>query len=105
MNLERDLARFAALDAIRIDGAPWYRYAQVCRALRVPERKGARAVDAIHKRRYFEYHKGYRSTVILLLDRAGVEQMVIRYASAPRAALMGALDGAHEARAMRRIAE
>ena len=87
--------RLAAIEPTAIDGKPWWPLRAVCDALRTMDyAAAARLIDAGHKRRVITRAMDWRMKQSrCLIDRAGVERLVIRYCrEAPRAAVMAALD-------------
>lgn len=91
---QSDAARVARIEPLILDGVAWYRFAEVCNALRVPVRTCYGIVAPEHKRRHYIFRKGYRSIVELLIDRKGVEQLVIRFCREPRGEIMDHLSAA-----------
>lgn len=86
-----DAERIARIVPMELDGGCWYALEDVCAALRVQRRKCAGLVTEAHRRRYTQFRRGYRSRRISLIDRAGVEAIVIRWSREPRAAVMARL--------------
>lgn len=86
-----DTERIARLVPIELEGRCWYALEDVCAALRVQRSKCAGLVAEEHRRRYTQFRRGYRSRRIELIDRAGVEALVIRWSQEPRAAVMARL--------------
>lgn len=89
--IETDAARIARIQPLMLDGIAWYRFAEVCRALRVPSRRCYGLVPQAHKRRHYVHRAGYRSIIELLIDRQGVEQLVIKFCRQPRGEVMAKL--------------
>lgn len=86
--------RLAAIEPVELDGTPWWPLRAVCDALRLPDYSAAgRLVDARHKRKLLVCGRDWRmKKAVALIDRAGVERLVIRHVrDAPRAAVMAAL--------------
>ena len=101
---ERAVRRLTDIEPTVLDGAPWWPLRAVCDALRTVDYNGAaRLIDAGHKRRVITQPKDWRMRkCCCLIDRRGVERLVIRYCrEIPRAAVMAALD----ARAKQRAAQ
>lgn len=88
MIAKSETERIAWLEPLRLDGVVWYRFADVCAALHVPASRCYGIVTQEHKRRHFVYHRGYRSVIELLIDRKGVEQLVIKFCREPRGEIM-----------------
>ena len=76
------------------DGRRWWPLRAVCDALRCPNyRAASMLVPAGHKRRWVQHARDWRlKQAICLIDREGVERLVIRYSPVPRWAVMAALD-------------
>ena len=75
------------------DGRAWWGYRAVCDALRVDYRVGSKLIPPEHKRRWVQSPRDWRmKRSLCLLDRKGVEVLVIRYCRSPRWAAMAALD-------------
>ena len=87
--------RLRALTPRLIDGEPWWEWARVLEALHVYDhRRAAHVVRPEHKRKTIIQGRDWRfRTIIQLVDRAGVEALVLRYGGRiSRAELMEAVD-------------
>lgn len=91
MTAKSEAERIAWLEPLALDGIVWYRFADVCNALRVPAARCYGIVTQEHKRKHFVFRMGYRSITELLIDRKGVEALVIRWSREPRAEVMARL--------------
>jgi hypothetical protein len=80
------------------DGRRWWPLRTVCDALRCSNyRTASMLIPAGNKRRWIKHARDWRrKQAICLIDREGVERLVIRYSNAPRWAVMAALDAAGE---------
>ena len=76
------------------DGRRWWPLRAVCDALRCPNyRAASMLVPAGHKRRWVQHARDWRlKQAVCLIDREGVERLVIRYSPVPRWTMMAALD-------------
>ena len=87
------------------DGRGWWSLRAVCDALRCADYRAASAlIPPEHKRRWNDSPRDWkRRKAWCLIDRQGVERLVIRYCyDAPRWAVMAALDaGAMESHELR----
>lgn len=84
------------------DGRGWWSLRAICDALRRSDYQAASAlIPSEHKRRWKDSPRDWkRKKAWCLIDRKGVERLVIRHCrDAPRAAVMAALD----ATAMKRL--
>lgn len=88
MSTQTETERIARLEPLVLDGIAWYRFGDVCNALHVPVSRCYGIVPQEHKRRHFVFRRGYRSIVELLIDRKGVEQLVIKFCREPRGEIM-----------------
>ena len=83
--------RIAHIVPIELEGGCWYALEDVCAALRVQRRKCAGLVAREHRHMYTQFGRCYNSRRIALIDRVGVEALVIRWSQEPRAAVMARL--------------
>ena len=92
MIAKSEIERIARLEPLMLeDGTVWYRFADVCNALRVPNSRCYGIITQEHKRKRFVFRMGYRSITELLIDRKGVEVLVIRWSREPHAEVMARL--------------
>ena len=87
--------RLLRLEPTILDGVPWWPLRAVCNALRIPSPGTAAAlIDPAHKRRVISRPRDWKmKRSVCLIDRQGVERLVIRYGgTTPRRDLLAALD-------------
>lgn len=90
---ENTLSRLERLEPVWIDGKAWWRQADVRRALRVPMNASMSALVPPEHRRTIAAGQWPHRKRVGLVDRAGVEKLILRYGGrTPRAALLAALD-------------
>ena len=93
-----DMRRVAA-SVRRIDGVDWYDGQIVCRALGMEPDKAYPRVQRARKRYIIVSHGRYRQAKHLLIDRRGVEDLVIARGGLCRSRVMDELDAQRSARA------
>lgn len=87
------IERLERLEPVRIDGKAWWRQADVRRALQVPMNANMSALVPPEHRRTIAAGQWPHRKRVGLVDRAGVEKLILRYGGrTPRAALLEALD-------------
>lgn len=87
--------RLSRLKPTILDGVPWWPLRAVCDALRISNPNDAAAlIDPAHKWRLIITPRDWRMRkTVGLIDRQGVERLVIRYGgTTPRRDLLAALD-------------
>ena len=84
--------RRVALSVIRIDGVDWYDGPIVCRALGMAPMKAYSRVQRAHKRWIWLSVGRYQKVKITLVDRSGVEGLVIARGGLCRSRVMAELD-------------
>lgn len=93
------IARLERLEPVWIDGKAWWRQADVRRALQVPMNANMSALVPPEHRRTIAAGQWPHRKRVGLVDRAGVEKLILRYGGrTPRAALLEALDRGRNAR-------
>lgn len=90
--------RLVANTARRIDGADWYEAAAVCRAIGMDARYAYPHVPRAHKRCIWVDRGRYRQARMLLMDRRGIEILVILRGGLCRGRVMDALDALMQGR-------
>jgi hypothetical protein len=87
------IERLERLAPLWIDGKAWWRQADVRWALRVPMNASLSALVPPEHRRTIAAGQWPHHKRVGLIDRAGVEKLILRYGGrTPRAALLAALD-------------
>lgn len=93
------IERLERLEPVWIDGKAWWRQADVRRALQVPMNANMSALVPPEHRRTIAAGQWPHRKRVGLVDRAGVEKLILRYGGrTPRAALLAALDRGRNAR-------
>lgn len=93
-----DMRRVAA-SVRRIDGVDWYDGQIVCRALGMEARKAYPRVQRTRKRKISISYGRYQKVNLVLIDRRGVEGLVIARGGLSRSRVMAELDAQSSARA------
>ena len=94
--------RLAAIEAVELDGAAWWRLDEFCMALRCDPARASPKAPADHKRyawfvgrrmvkRLADLPRGIQAYRLCLIDRAAAETLLIRYSTIPVNEAMEAL--------------
>lgn len=86
-----EATRIQRVEPVIVNGESYYRLEDVCEALRCDKRRASRMIPGEHKRRHYEFHRGYRSRIVSIIDRHAVERLAIKFGSSPRAEIVASL--------------